>query len=60
MEEYYKIFYCYVVCVNVGFHMEPDVIVYKVFLKYEDAKKCCESLKNKHCYAFVEKRRLHL
>lgn len=52
--------FIYVVCINDGFYMEPDVIVYKVFLKYKDAKKCCESLKNKHRSAFVEKRRLYL
>ena len=55
-----EIIYCYVVCVNDGFYIEPDVNVYKVFLKYKDAKKYCEHLKNKHRYAFIEKRRLYL
>ena len=60
MEEYYKSFYCYVVCVDDGFYFEPDVSVYKVFLNYKDAEKCCKHLKKNHRYVFIEKRKLFL
>ena len=54
-----KIF-CYVVCVNDGFYMEPDVIVFKVFLDYKEAKKCCKLQRKKHRSAFINKKRLYL
>ena len=43
-----------------GFYMEPDISVYKVFLKYKDAKSCCDLQNKKHRGAFIEKRILYM
>ena len=51
--------FVYIVCVNDGFYMEPDITIKKVFLDYKDAKQYCNQL-NKTSYAFIEKRRLYL
>ena len=51
--------YCYVVCVDDGYYMEPDVSVYRVFLNYYDAIKCCDKIKNSHHNGcFIVKKRL--
>lgn len=58
--EYEIIIYCYVVCVNDGFYMEPDISISKVFLHYKDAKRYLNKIINKHYSgAFIEKRKLY-
>lgn len=52
--------FCYVVCVNDGFYMEPDISVDKVFLDYRKAKQYCNKIKSKYRGAFIEKRLLIL
>lgn len=49
-------FYCYIVCENVGFYMEPDINILKVFLNYNAAKNFIKSNTHTHYNYFSHRR----
>lgn len=55
-----KRIFCYIVCIDDSFYMEPDISIDKVFLEYKVAKQYCNKIKSRHKCVFIEKRLLIL
>lgn len=60
MKKYIMCKYVYLVISNNGFYMEPDYIIEKIFVDYENAKKYLASIRKKNKYVFILKKGLYL
>lgn len=55
--EHQKIF-CYLVMIDDGFCMEPDVSVSKVFLSFNRANEYLKKIKDKHRFVYIERKEI--